>query len=66
MTKTARFLPPEALLEPIELPDRSKIATAGDMVMVILADEKAIALKNADLAALREYRESLLHGGGDD
>lgn len=29
------------------------------MARVILADEEAIRLKNADLAALRRYRESL-------
>lgn len=42
---------------PIELPDRSKARTAGDLVRIIVADEKAIRLKNADLEALRAYLE---------
>ena len=52
---TQPLLPPLALLNPIELPDRSRIETVGDMARVILEDEKVIASKNADLKALREY-----------
>lgn len=29
--------------------------TVGDMVRIIIADEEVIALKNADLKALRDY-----------
>lgn len=39
----------------IEIPDRSKMKTVGDMIRIIIADEEAIMLKNADLKALREY-----------
>lgn len=33
--------------------------TVGDMVRIIIADEEVIALKNADLRALREYAAKL-------
>lgn len=59
------FLPPAELMEPIELPSRHNLRTVGDMVRVLLADEEAIALKNADLEALREYRGKLLEGRQD-
>lgn len=62
---TIRFLPPEILLRPIELPDRTKMKTVGDMILVILEDEKAIRLKNADLQALREYRQCLAGEAND-
>lgn len=52
-------------MEPIELPSRHNLRTVGDMVRVLLADEEAIALKNADLEALREYRGKLLEGRQD-
>lgn len=42
---------------PIELPDRSKVKTAGDLVRIVIEDERAIKLKNADLEALRKYLE---------
>lgn len=34
--------------------------TAGDMIRVLIEDERAIRLKNEDLAALRAYRDGLL------
>lgn len=46
-------------MEDIRIPDRTKVATVGDMAILILEDEKAMRLKNADLAALREYASSL-------
>lgn len=52
-------MPPEALLMDIEIPDRSNAKTAGDLVRIIVADEQAMLLKNADLAALRNYRNGL-------
>ena len=35
----------------------------GDLVRIVIADEAAINLKNADLKALRDYRASLLRQG---
>ena len=32
----------------------------GDLVRIVIADEAAINLKNADLKALRDYRAGLL------
>lgn len=60
--RTIKFLPPPALLDDVKLPSRDGIKTVGDMVKVLLADEEAIRLKNADMQALREYRASLLSG----
>lgn len=60
-----RFLPPAILLDDVKLPSRNGIKTVGDMVKVLLADEEAIRLKNADMQALREYGASLLAGGKD-
>lgn len=57
--QTQAFLPPEELLTDIKLPDRTHIATVGDMARVILEDEEVILLKNADLKVLREYRRKL-------
>ena len=54
------FVPPERLLQDIELPSRANIKTTGDMARIIIADEEAIAMKNADLKALRNYRQSLM------
>lgn len=51
-------LPPTELLADIEIPDRSGIRTNGDLVRVILADEEAMRMKNADLAAYRHYLEA--------
>lgn len=42
------------LLEDIEIPDRSRMATNGDLVRLLLLDEEAMRLKNADLAAVRK------------
>lgn len=64
--RQALFLPPDTLLNDIELPSRNGMKTAGDMVRIILADEQVIALKNADLKALREYRKSLDKGNSDE
>lgn len=33
--------------------------TVGDMVRIILADEEAMQAKNADLAALRSYTDTI-------
>lgn len=51
-------MPPTELLADIEIPDRSGIATNGDMVRIILRDEEAMRLKNADLAAFRSYLDA--------
>lgn len=48
---------PQVLLTDIEIPDRSQIATNGDLVRVILLDEEAMRLKNADLAIVRKLLE---------
>ena len=56
----ATFLPPAALLDDIKLPPRDGAKTVGDLVRIVIADEAAINLKNADLQALREYRAGLL------
>lgn len=61
--QTRTFLPPAALLDDIELPRRDGAKTVGDLVRIVIADEAAINLKNADLLALREYRASLLQQG---
>lgn len=50
----------------IELPDRSRIKTVGDMVRIIIADEEVILLKNADLKALRDYTAKLKDMGKED
>lgn len=57
---TAAFLPPAALLDDIALPPRDGARTVGDLVRIVIADEAAINLKNADLKALRDYRVGLL------
>ena len=54
------FLPPVALLDDIQLPPRDGAKTVGDLVRIVIADEAAINLKNADLKALRDYRANLL------
>lgn len=58
-TKTIKFLPPEILLQDIQIPERKSIETVGDMAKLIIEDEKAMRLKNADMAALRQYRSAL-------
>ena len=50
------FAPPEILLEDIQIPSRDRLKTVADMAELILADEEAMRMKNADLKALREYR----------
>ena len=37
----------------------------GDLVRIVIADEAAINLKNADLKALRDYRAGLLRQGAE-
>lgn len=61
------FLPPAGLLDDITLPPRDGARTVGDLVRIVIADEAAINLKNADLKALRDYRASLLNkdAGGE-
>lgn len=54
------FLPPATLLDDIKLPPRDGATTVGDLVRIVMADEAAINLKNADLQALREYRAVVL------
>lgn len=54
-TKPVCPAPPLALLEPIELPDRSQAKTQGDLVRLLVQDQNAIERKNADLGVLREY-----------
>lgn len=58
--KTVKWVPPEEALQDIAIPDRARIRTTGDMARTILEDEKMMRLKNADLEALRKYRQSLL------
>lgn len=54
-------------MAPIELPSRSGMRTVGDMVRILIADEEAISLKNADLKSLREYcRKAGESGGGKE
>ena len=60
------FLPPAALLDDITLPPRDGAKTVGDLVRIVIADEAAVRLKNADLQALRDYRASLLQQGTED
>lgn len=43
----------------IEIPSREGLKTAGDLVRIVLADETVMRMKNADLAALRKYRDGL-------
>lgn len=59
------FLPPAALLDDITLPPRDGAKTVGDLVRIVIADEAAINLKNADLKALRDYRAGLLSQGAE-
>lgn len=54
-------LPPAILLEDARLPGRDGAKTAGDLVRLILADEAAIRAKNADLRALREWRQNIIN-----
>ena len=58
--ETIKFLPSPILLDDIKLPSRASIKTVGDMTRVLIEDEEAIKLKNADLQSLREYRSNLL------
>lgn len=53
------WTPPLVLLRDIEIPDRKKVQTVGDMAAIVLEDEKVMRLKNADLQALREYTQAL-------
>lgn len=53
------FNPPIELLADIEIPDRSGMKTVGDIIRIVIADEEAMNLKNADLKALREYAAKL-------
>lgn len=55
-----RFLPPEVLLQDIEIPSRANAKTAGDLVRLLLADEQAMRLKNADMKVLRDYTKAML------
>lgn len=57
--QVVKFMPPQILMEDIKIPDRTKVSTVGDMAILIIEDEKVMRLKNADLAALREYVSSL-------
>lgn len=50
-----RPIPPAELLAPIQIPDRAAVKTVGDLARLALADERAMALKNNDLAALRQW-----------
>ncbi|MBD5647977.1 MAG: hypothetical protein HDQ89_10355 [Desulfovibrio sp.] len=59
------FLPPAALLDDITLPPRDGARTVGDLVRIVIADEAAINLKNADLKALRDYRTGLLNNDAE-
>lgn len=58
-TEIVRFLPPEILLTDIKIPSRREIRTVGDMAKTLVEDERVMRLKNADLEALREYRNRL-------
>ena len=48
-------VPPQELLQPIELPDRSQAKTQGDLVRLLIQDQNVIERKNADLGVVREY-----------
>lgn len=54
------FTPPALLLDDCRLPSREGVKTVGDMVRVLKEDEAAVAITNANLYALREYRANLL------
>lgn len=54
------FSPPAILLDDVKIPPRDQMKTVGDMARIIVEDEQAMRLKNADMQALREYRASLL------
>lgn len=58
-TRHIVFNPPQELLQDVEIPSRDNLKTVGDMARLILADEQAMRMKNADLQALREYRDKL-------
>ena len=58
--ETVYFLPPETLLMDCAVPSRDGVKTVGDMVRIIKLDEEAIALCNANLTALRNYRKGLI------
>lgn len=47
--------PPLALLSEIEIPDRGRVRTHGDLVRLVVEDEAAMRRKNAELRALRAY-----------
>lgn len=64
-TQAVAFLPPAALLDDITLPPRDGARTVGDLVRIVIADEAAINLKNADLKALRDYRTGLLNNDAE-
>lgn len=53
-------MPPAELLCDIEIPDRSQAQTAGDLVRIVILDETAMKMKNADLAVLRNWRAGCL------
>lgn len=53
------FAPPRELMAPIAIPDRAALGTVGDMARLIIEDEEAMRLKNADLAALRAYADGM-------
>lgn len=59
MPQMITFSPPSELIADIEIPDRSKMETVGDMVRIIIADEEAMQAKNADLKALRSYTDKI-------
>ncbi len=59
-TRHIVFNPPAELLEDVRIPEREQLRTVGDMARLILEDEQAMRLKNADLKALRDYRDRLL------
>ena len=63
--EVAIALPPAALLEPIAIPDRSQAKTQGDLVRLLIEDEKSMERKNADLDALRRWRAVMEKGTND-
>lgn len=64
--EVAIALPPAALLEPIVIPDRSQAKTQGDLVRLLIEDEKTMERTNANLSALRRWLSVVEAGRNDD
>jgi len=58
-------LPPASLMEPIAIPDRSQAKTQGDLVRLLIEDEATMERTNANLEALRRWRQVMEAGSND-